>query len=378
MLDEMNTNTASAVHNAQMGAGNLTRIQKAAIIIAMLGPETAKPLISAIEDRHMRAFVLAMEELPLVPRPVLLATVADFITNMNARSGSIRGGEEQARKLLEGLLDSDRATRLLTGAPDQPLKTCAADATWEKLANEKAEKVADYLNSQRPEVISIVLSSLSAAKAGEILGEMSDEAAETGGYLMAEGSNADDSTKDAIAEVIELELLTEDAGDANGNSASFMSDLMGVLPRGRRDRLMDVIEEKNPVQADLIRRGLLTFEDLPTRLPKSAIPIIFRDMEKSALLAALKAGDSSDPMTVGFLYGNISQRMADQYKEDASALAPMTDKESDNAIIAVMSFISSLEKAGTIAYIEATESSGGAADFAMDIDLPTMDAEEGE
>lgn len=368
-------NTAS-VRQAQRDANNLSRMQKAAIIIALLGEEAAKPLIGSIEERHMRSFVEAMESINLVPRPVLLATVADFIANLNARNGSLQGGEQKARELAASLLDTERANRLFNRAPTAVVVENQASKVWEKLADERAADIADYLNNQRAEVVSIVLSNLTPIKAGEILGEMSDEAAEAGGFLMAEGSNADTDTLAAIAEVIELEYFTKAAGDEDSSAASFMSDVMGVLPRQKRDSLMSVIEESNPEQAALIRKGLLTFEDLPTRLPKTAIPILFRDMDNKLLLQALKAGDETEPMTTGFLYGNISQRMAEQYKDDVKSLPSMTEKEGETAIVALMAFISGLEKAGTITYIEVSEETPSMADFEMDINLDPMGDEE--
>lgn len=378
MFDQANAGNDAAVLKAQQDAGNLSRMQKAAIIIALLGAENAKPLIESIEERHMRSFVQAMQTLQLVPRPVLLATVADFITNMNARNGSFRGGEEQARQLATELLDTERANRLFS-APILSAEGNSTDAIWDKLAEEKPDVIADYLNTKRPEVTNIILSNLSPIKAGEILGEMSDEAAEAAGHMMAEGSDADDITKAAIAEVVEIEFMAEGSVDENAEAASFMSDVMGVLPRNRRDRLMDIIEESNPEQAERIRRGLLTFEDLPVRLPKTAIPMIFRDMDNKTLLQALKAGEGSEPMTTGFLFGNISQRMAEQYKEDMAALPSMTEKEGEGAIIALMAFISGLERAGTIAYIEvADDSDTSMAAFEMDLDLPVMEAEDAE
>ena len=370
-------NGQSAARQAQLDAGNLSRMQKAAIIIALLGKEAAKPLMETIEEKHMRAFVKAMESINLVPRPVLLATVADFITDMNARNGGFRGGEQKARELAESLLDTERANRLFNTAPVSIVAETDSTKVWAKLALENSADIAEYLNTQRPEVINIVLSNLSPAKAGEILGELADDVADAGGYLMSEGSVADDDTLAAIAEVIELEFLTEGGGDENSDAASFMSDVMGVLPRQRRDRLMEVIEKNNPEQAARIRRGLLTFEDLPVRLPKTAIPILFRDMDKKQLMQALKAGEESDPMTTGFLYGNISQRMADQFKGDIKSLPSMNEKEGEAAIVSLMAFISSLEKSGTITYIEATEPTS-MADFELDMNLDPMEEEEAE
>lgn len=377
MLAPSDRNAQSAARQAQLEAGNLSRMQKAAIIIALLGKDAAKPLMDSIGEKHMRSFVKAMESINLVPRPVLLATVADFITDMNSRNGSFRGGQQKARELAENLLDTERANRLFNTAPVSIVADTDSSKVWEKLALESSADIAVYLNSQRPEVVNIILSNLSPAKAGEILGELADDMADAGGYLMSEGSPADADTLAAIAEVIEIEFLTESGGDENSEAASFMSDVMGVLPRQRRDRLMEVIEKNNPEQAARIRRGLLTFEDLPVRLPKTAIPIIFRDMDNKQLLLALKAGEDAEPMTTGFLYGNISQRMADQFKDDVKSLPAMTEKEGEAAVVSLMAFISGLEKSGTIAYIEAA-AAPSMAEFEMDMNLDPMEEEVAE
>lgn len=367
---------ANSVQQAQFDARSLTPVQKAAIIIALLGPQNAKPLIRSIEERHMRAFVEALQNLSLVPRPVLLATIADFVSHMNAREGAFRGGQKKARELAESLLDSDRVSRLFSSDAMSNMEPTRTSEIWEKLANEKSSKIAEYLDTQRPEMVNIVLSNLSPAKAGEILAEMDVEKAKAGGYLMAEGSNADDETLAAIAEVIELELLSEGGGEENGNAASFMAEVMGVLPRGRRDKLMNTIEEKNPAQAERIRKGLLTFEDLPRRLPKSAIPMIFRDMDAKTLTQALKSGEESDPMVTGFLYGNISQRMAEQFKSDVEGMSNLTEKDGEAAIIALMGYITGLERDGAIVFIEVSDAAPSMADFEMDIN-PEVGADDG-
>ncbi len=340
-------------HEVNRKANSYSKSQKGAIIIALLGPEYAGPIVEALEDRHLRSFVTAMQTIKFIPRPVLLATIAEFITSLQENEKGLQGGEKTARELAEALLSTDRALRVFGDEP-QKEDTKAANI-WEALKAEKPTRLAQYFDRQRPELTSFVLSKMDSVKAGEVLAELSDEMSDAAARHMSSGVEYGDDIETAVSELLKIEFFEKEQSDDGAKTASFMADVMGVLPKAKRDRLMDIIGKDNPDTAAKIKRGLLTFEDLPVRLPKSAVPLIFRDMEAKELLAALKAGQKAQASTTEFLYANISQRMAEQYKEQVEELGELSEKDADNAIITLMSFISRQEKLGKISYIDITD-----------------------
>ncbi|MBL4854232.1 MAG: hypothetical protein JKY25_08345 [Robiginitomaculum sp.] len=341
------------VHEISSAASAYSKSQKGAIIIALLGAEHAKPIVEALEDRHLRSFVTAMQTIKFIARPILLATIAEFITSLQENESGLHGGEKQARELAETLLSTDRAKRVFGDVVDA--SEGDNGSVWEALKKEKSARLAGYLNEQRPELTSFVLSKMDSVKAGEILAELSDKMAEAAASHMSGGTQYGTDVEKAITELLRIEFLEKKQTDDGSKTANFMAEVMGVLPKTRRNRLMDIISKSNPDTADKIRKGLLTFEDLPTRLPKTAVPLIFRDMDAQDLLNALKAGSATEPKTTEFLFANISQRMAEQYKEQVEELGNLSEKEADSAIIALMSFISRQEKSGTITYIDIEE-----------------------
>ncbi len=334
-------------------ANAYSKSQKGAIIIALLGPEYAREIVEALEDRHLRSFVAAMQTIKFIARPVLLATIAEFMTCLSENENGLQGGEKQARELAEALLTTDRAMRIFGDSPDE---SGTKDTNiWQRLKQEDGLRLAGFLGAQRPELTSYVLSKLDSVKAGEVLAELPDKMAEAAASHMSNGVEYGEDIEKAVSELLKLEFFTKKQSDDGSKTASFMADIMGVLPKAKRDRLMNIISKNNPDTADKIRKGLLTFEDLPTRLPKTAIPLIFRDMDAKELLSALKAGQATDPGTTKFLYANISQRMAEQYKEQVEDLGSLSEKQADSAIISLMSFISRQEKSGMISYIDIVE-----------------------
>lgn len=331
---------------------NLTGPQKAAVIIALLGADKAGPIVEKIEDKHLRNFMTAFEQLRQVPRDVMLGAVADFITGLNARRGGLRGGAEAARELAESLFEEGKAARLFGAPPPPPSPKTSTDTIWGLIKERKITDIAEYLATQRGEVVSIILSQFSTDAVGEILSELPENIALSCVAQMSRDNDISQSTIDAVAEMVQLEFLSEAQDAAKQDSIGFVSEVMGILPRERRDIMLEALEKSNPEQAELIRNGMMTFQDLPSRLPTTAIPILFRDFDAEKLLNALKAGGEQDPATTDFLLANISQRMAGQYKEQLEELTGLSQKEGDSAISSLMGFISKLEKDGRITLIK--------------------------
>lgn len=329
----------------------LTAPQKAAVIIALLGAENAGPVVEKIEDKHLRAFLAALESLRQIPRETMLGAVADFITELKLRSGGLKGGPDVARKMAEALFASERVEKILGAKPSQSINY-PTDSVWADLKVSDSSELATYLGRQRGDVISIILSQFSTDKAGEILAELPEEISFDCVNQLSRQKIIEPRTLDAVAELVNIEFLSQNKVDKLDSSVSFISEVLSILPKERRDTMLETLEKEDPEQADKIRKSMMTFEDLPQRLPATAIPILFRDFDQDKLLKTLKTGADQGPATIEFLYANISQRMAEQFKEQVEELKTFTQKDGDSAISGFMGFIGKLEKEGRITLIK--------------------------
>ncbi len=341
------------VKTAQQASSHLSRAQKAAIIIGLLGPDTAKPIIGNFDDRYLRTFIDTLANINHVPRPVMLSVVADFLTDLKSRSDGFQGGERNAHNLAKSLLDDDRVANLLgRPAPPAHVQNTKTDSVWSMFELQKTEDVIRFLEAQRPEVVAIILSQMSSGKVGEFLAELSEPMSVFCVEKLSQKQNVDADTLAAIGEYVRTEFLEASQVDEGAQAAAMVSEVLSILPKGRRDVALEHLKQKDPEQAKRIEQGMMTFEDVPKRVPASVAPIIFRDYAQDDLIKALKAGADAAAETVEFLYANISQRMAEQYKEQVEELGPLSEKESDSAVSGLMSFISKLEKDGRITLIK--------------------------
>ncbi len=353
-IDTQITN-APDVQKISMEANSYSKTQKAAIIIALLGVENAKSIVEELDEPHVQNIFKAMQTIRFIPRPVLLATIAEFVTDLQEAKSGLHGGRNEAKKLAEELLSTDRAKDIFGDDNDEKEDKQAGQNIWQRLAKEKTDNLVDFLQTQRAEFIGLVLMRLDSVKAGEIMAGLSEDIASQTARFISSNIKLDEDVESAAIELLEQEYFAIETEDDGSLIAGFMADLMVVLPKARREKLMDDISKSNPDTAEKIKKGLLTFEDLPKRLPKSAVPIIFRDYDAKELMAALKAGQSVAPETVEFLFANISQRMAEQFKEDIEELKDLSEKQAEKAINGLMGFISRLQKSGQIAYIDVEE-----------------------
>jgi flagellar motor switch protein FliG len=365
-------NTGSAVQSAgmqnnqafqaaQKALQNLSPPERAAAIIALLGPDHAGSVIQNIGDEHIMTFMSAYEQMRTVPRDVSLAIVAEFLTQIKQQKGAVRGGMREAKSLIDELLDADRKERLF-GAEPMPIEMNFAlseeeDDVWTRMKDADPKKLAAYLQTQRPQLVAIVISQQSPDNAGVILTDLPDDISQFVIRSMADPKEVDPQTLQIVGQVVEQEFLNvaEDE-EEQADPLSVVSSILSVLPSEKREKLMEYLFEKDADQAEKIRKGLVTFEDIPEQLPRNAVPIIFREMPEAELIKALKFGEETAPGSVEYLYSNISQRMAQQFKEQVEELTSFSKKQGEAAQSAMMTLISTLDRQGTIKLIKVADS----------------------
>ncbi|MBY0423935.1 MAG: hypothetical protein K2Q06_16650, partial [Parvularculaceae bacterium] len=113
--------TALARRDAD-GPRGYTAAQKAALILAALGPEAAGPVIERVGDQHLRAFAEAFARLHSIPRHELVAVVEEFLANFDRGEDGLKGGFEEAKNLIAHFKGEDPTRRLLedVSAPGGP------------------------------------------------------------------------------------------------------------------------------------------------------------------------------------------------------------------------------------------------------------------
>ena len=328
--------------------GGLSKAQKAAVVIAALGPDVAGPIVERIGDKHLHTFARAFSQLRAVPRASLDAVIEEFMADVHQPHDEIRGGFQETQRLLSHFVASDKLVRLLDDI-DAP----GGRSVWEKLEEASANELADYLAAQHPQVAALVLSRISSELSANVLDTFDAEKTQSILLRMARLGQIDQRFVMTVAETLNREFLKPLKKQSSSRRPSDMlSTVINFLPEAKRVNALEFIEAEDAGLADEIRKSLLTFQDLHARLPPAGVAALVRVADRNMLLQAIKYGRQNAARTVEYLFENLSKRMGQQLEEDVAKLKPVKIKDAEQAQNAMIDVVRKLVETGEVELIE--------------------------
>ncbi len=326
----------------------LTSPQKAALVIAALGPDAAGPVLERIGDEHLHSFARAYVHLQSVPKAALQSVVKEFIAQLTEDDDSINGGFEKTRELLSKFIDAEDVNRLMNN-----IGSSGGQDIWGKLVDASDDALAEYLAMQKPQLIAVVLSKIDTEKASRILDLFDTEMAGKVILRLSKPVDVSESTLQILSDTIERDFLAPmEATSESHDPSAMIGSMMNNIMSEKREELLSFIAESAPEILHGVKKSMLTFQDIAVRVPPNAIPIAIREVELEEFLQAVKFGKENAPSAVEFIMANISQRMAAQYQEQMEELKTITTKEAEAAQSSFMSVIRKLGASGEIQLID--------------------------
>lgn len=337
---------------AQSASPPLTPAQKAAIILALLPRETAKAIVADISDDHLSAFIRAIEGMTPPPTHARQEIAQEFVSEVLRRLDDIPGGREAASRILNELTDQARAEKLLSAPSAQ--QSGAADR-WRRAAALPTDRLVSFLQAQRIPTAAAILSSLPADRSAEILSSAPVDFSQAIMAAIVMLDRPTHETSEAIAQAMETALFNAPSQSKATDAASAVSvDILDLVPGSLRTGLIAHLEKSDPRSAAFIRKKLLTFETLPSRLNEAAVAALVRSADRATMMNALKHGETNAAETVAFLLANMSKRMADQLREEISAIPSPSALDGESAQRSVVAVVKTLENSGAIKLKPAT------------------------
>ena len=327
---------------------NLSRPQKAAVLLAAMGPEVAGPIVERINDKHLRAFARAFSQLKTIPRDSVDTVVDEFLSDVDRPNDEIRGGFVETQRLLSHFVASDTLMRVLDDI-DAP----GGKSVWQKLDDASDIDLAEYLNSQHPQIISVILSRMNAEQTAKILDHFDEKKSQMILLRMARMSQVDQRFVNMIAQTVNREFLKPLRKRSLARKPSDMlSTVINYLPQDKRVKVLEYIGSEEPSLADEVKRSLITFQDLWQRLPNLGVSAVVRVADRSLLLQAIKFGKQNASKTVEYIFENISKRMGQQLEEDVAKLTSLKMKDAEAAQNSIIDVVRKLVDAGEIELID--------------------------
>ena len=329
----------------------LTRQQKAAVIIGVLGVETAGPVLEQFDETSLRHFTHAMSGLKRIDATLVRATIAEFLAELTPDEDVVHGGLAKARELLEQHVAEGLLMRILDGAESPSVHN-----VWQKLTKVSDEALADFLTREHPQTAAVVVSKFSPEHAARILNLLEPDVACDVAVGLARATSLDRHVVEAIGDTMSRDFLAAHANeDRRSNPATRIGAIMNYTSPSIRDHILGRIESDQPEFAEEIRRKMFTVEDIPARVPSRAVAVVVRSLDQEVLLKALFVTKVEAPETVEFILGNISTRMAEQLREELGEITSVRRKDGERAQTEIIRVIRELVARGEIELVEEDE-----------------------
>ncbi len=324
--------------------------QRAAVIVALLGEAAAKPIVSKLEDQEVLSIARSLSSISFLTRHDLEEIAIDFLTHLRNSSGALRGGEAEARRILSEFIDGDKLDEMLAGNGITRNGELQETDVWTRLKEAPAASVASYLSRVNPNLAAVVLSKLETERASDILGLVNEDDLPRIVGGMVDQDSIDPGVEVAVGRMVEIELLNvASRADAEEEPAlEAVGEIVSLLPSARRSRVIEYLDQNHSSDLETIKRSMLTVDRLAERLPKKAVPVVFREVGPTAMVRLLASLNKGHPQIAEQLLGGVSSRMADQFRADILALGPLSDDEIEASQRDFISKIMSLSKSGAI------------------------------
>ena len=332
-------------------ARRLTRQQKAAVIIGVLGSEAAGTVLEQFDETSLRHFTHAMSGLKRIDATQVRATIAEFLAELATDEETVRGGLAQARGLLEQHVAEGLLMRILDDA-----ESPSAHNVWQKLAKVGDDALADFLSREHPQTAAVVVSKFGAEHAARILNRLEPELARDVVIGLARVASLDPHVVEAIGDTMSRGFLASHSNaDRKRNPADRVGAIMNYTSPSLRDHILNHIEIEQPEFAEEIRRKMFTVEDIPARVPRRGVAALVRSLDQETLLKVLFTTKESAPETGEFILSNISTRMAEQLREELGEITSVRRKDGEKAQSEIIRVIRDLVARGEIELVEEEE-----------------------
>jgi flagellar motor switch protein FliG len=326
----------------------LTHVQKLAILLIMLGAESAAQILKHLDDHELEAVTAEMARTSMVNQAVQEEILREFTGIAVGASTAVRGGFEFAQAALEKGVGQYKASDVFSKV--SPGRAPEAAIKW--LSELDAPQIYNLIRNEQPQTIALVVSYLAPAKASQLLGMLPAEDQQQVTERLA-------TLAPTPIEVVEriINVLTRRIGGKHTRAMSRTGGLNAAagilksLDKSVRKALLEGIGQNNPELGQALSRRLFVFEDL-VQVEPVAIQKILREVDQNDLIISLS--NASDQLK-SLLLGAISKRAAENVLEEMNCMKKPKVREIEAAQGRIIEQMRNLESSGEIELSETEE-----------------------
>ena len=326
---------------------DLSMPEKVAILLIQLGEDVTTLLFSHMEVDVITEISRYIATAKSMDKSVAAAILEEFYALMQSNQYMRSGGLEYAKEILYRTFGPETAQKIL----DKLAKSMENSKSFGYLTKVKPQQLADFIMTEHPQTIALILAHMDSTSAAETLSYFNDELRSEVVVRMANLGDISPSIIKRVSTVLEgkLESLTSYKVEVGGPRA--VAEVLNRLGQKASKATIEYIEDIDDKLATTIKELMFTFEDINT-LNQAAIREILKNVDKKDLMVALKG--SGDALKEKFL-SSMSQRASEAFKEEMQFLGAVRVKDVEEAQRRIVEQVQALAEGGAFQIGEADE-----------------------
>lgn len=337
--------TLSPTQQAQFD--EMSMAEKVAVLLLQLGEDVTATIFANLSVEAITDVSKYIADNRSIEKSLATAILEEFYAIFQSNQYLATGGLEYAREILYRALGPEEAKKVL----ERLSKTMANTQNFAYLSKIKPQQLADFIVTEHPQTIALILAHMEPTAAADTLSFFSDDMRAEVTMRMAKLGDISPSVIKRVSAVLEskLESLASYKVEVGGPRA--VADVFNRLGAKAAKATLSHIEQIDETLATSIKEMMFTFEDI-TSLDNNAVREILKTVDKNDLMLALKS--APEELKEKF-FGNMSQRARDTFEEEMQFMGAVKVKEVEGAQRQVVDAVQQLAEQGVLQLGETDE-----------------------
>ncbi|MGC3991906.1 MAG: flagellar motor switch protein FliG [Chthoniobacteraceae bacterium] len=326
---------------SQLDYKSLTKVQKTAAFMVLIGSDSAGRLLQHFSDPEVEEIVREMAKLPVVQQEAQRELMDEFTSLINDAATVALGGLDYVKEALQLARGEQGATTILYRA----IPPSTSIAAVRELAMMEPKQVFNLIKNEQPQTMAFILSYLDTTKTAAIIPLLPVERRHE---VVQRLADMDPTPLELIEKVLE-NLKRHGGGEQQQEferrgGAEIVAQMLNRVENKLTKDVLGKIEENNSPLGLAIRRKMFTFEDF-VRLSVSDLQRILRNVETKDMAVALKSANDHIKKTI---FSSMSKRAVEGLLEEIDMLGPVRLRDVEAAQDRMIQAARALEEAGEI------------------------------
>jgi len=331
----------------QANFDEMSMTQKVAILLVQLGEEVTTTLFSRMNVEAITEISKYIANNRSIEKNLGAAVLEEFYAIVQSNQYLNTGGLEYAREILYKALGPDEAKKVL----ERLNKTMQNTQNFSYLAKIKPQQLADFIMTEHPQTVALILAHMDPSAAAETLYIFPDELRAEVAMRMAKLGDISPSIIKRVSAVLESKLESLASYKVEVGGPRSVADVFNRLGAKVSKATLSQIEQLDQELASSIKEMMFTFEDI-VDLDGNGIREILKSADKNDLMLALK--NAAEELKEKF-YANMSQRAKDAFIEELQFLGAVKMKEVESAQRKIVDVVQALAEQGVLQLGESEE-----------------------